>query len=496
MYRPDVQPQQQQQQQQASGSGTQRQQQPEQQQQQQQPVAPAAKTNSPTPAREKAMPATRKSKKRKGRPEPDNIDVVDLVADSNVDVAPAKASATATASSLIQVGQRWIPAPPPATTAMVAMHDDVYDIASIPAPLIEQAVTGAIQTADVGEDAAEQPGPKRHRVSSGSLVGSGLSVSWTRFGLHERLKQTATGATPLQSAPWHSQKKESSGSGVPPPKQEHALSNRDRVSAIRNFVQAAVSAPWRQATPMVVVVAPPPPPVPVRVTPPAVPVQAPEAAVQPAAYAPHMPRAIPVPPQPRQVGAPPTSSRDIFVTPPLTRRALAAASPSTASPSSKYASPAVDSPDFAFVRPAPSPPSVLQNMMPPPPPLKRVPPPPAPLKNGGICDDLVSLSECAPCPCSSIHVHVGALAYVHYGAPGKPCISGVCDFCVAAFKLVVHAVASSLARMASLPSVRIEIWRARLPSRIPRLNLARLSRERENYGALDLYDDCPSLSPA
>eukprot|EP00971_Amphidinium_carterae_P117098 2318898-Amphidinium_carterae.1 len=59
--------------------------------------------------------------------------------------------------------------------------------------------------------------------------------------------------------------------------------------------------------------------------------------------------------------------------------------------------------------------------------------------------------------------------------------------------MLVRAVALSLASMAqspSLPRVRIELWRANLP----RLNLARIirQRERENaYGALDLYDDAP-----
>eukprot|EP00971_Amphidinium_carterae_P174721 3463099-Amphidinium_carterae.1 len=57
--------------------------------------------------------------------------------------------------------------------------------------------------------------------------------------------------------------------------------------------------------------------------------------------------------------------------------------------------------------------------------------------------------------------------------------------------MLVRAVALSLASMAqspSLPRIRIELWRANPP----RLNLARIIRQRENaYGALDLYDDAP-----
>eukprot|EP00971_Amphidinium_carterae_P321849 6397859-Amphidinium_carterae.1 len=191
----------------------------------------------------------------------------------------------------------------------------------------------------------------------------------------------------------------------------------------------------------------------------------------------HMPRAIPVPPPPQRSGAPSTSTNRYTnaladVTPPVSRRAL-----SVASPSSKYSSPAA-SPDsaqsFAYVRPVPSPPNVLRNM-PPPPPLKRVPPPPAPLKNGESCGELVNLLDSAPCRCWLAHVHVGAL--------DRLSISFVCDSCVAAFELV-RAVAPSLAKMASLPRVRLEIWRAN-PSNFPRLNLARIIREREQYGALD-----------
>eukprot|EP00971_Amphidinium_carterae_P327648 6459105-Amphidinium_carterae.2 len=375
MYRPDVESSQQQQQQQASGSGTQTQH--EQWQQQHDPtpeqpagqVTPAGQVVDPPPALEKAMPA-KHAQKRSRRSEPAQVDVVDLVAEGNTEHPTA-----AKAPGLTRVGQLWIPTPPPATAALASSNEevnedvgDVYDNSSIPAPLIEHAVASAISTE---QDEVESSAPKRRRTSSGSLIGvpspgnvAPLSVTWTRFGLHEKLtrvvKQSASGSTNLPMAPWHE---------APPPAQAHVLSNKDRISAISNFGQAAVSAPWRQpaavsAPAVQIVVAPPPP---VRTAP--VPIPA------PVVVAAAKPVTIPAPPPPqRLVHSAPSATTDrdssalAYVTPPVTRRAL-----SVASPSSKYSSPAA-SPDsgqsFAYVRPLPSPPNVKQTM-PPPPPIRK-----------------------------------------------------------------------------------------------------------------------------
>eukprot|EP00971_Amphidinium_carterae_P093342 1847084-Amphidinium_carterae.1 len=341
MYRPDVpntgsqQPQQQQQQQQASSSGTQH-------QQQQQPAhdtSPSqtaqtnevkAKSAAAPPTLGKAMPA-KAAKRVAGKAE--------------------DTSAAAKAPGLTRVGNLLIPTPPPATITTVKpmevevvdlvdggitnMAVDDYDTTNVPAPLIDQAASDALDS--VAGDRIES---KRRRTStSGSLVGvpspgniAPLSVSWTRFGLHERLthvvKKNASGSASSHVAPWDE---------APPP----SLSNKDRISAISTFVQAAVSAPWRQtaaapAPQIQIEVAPPPP---VRTAPGPAP-----AAIESG------PRTIPAPPPPQRLVTsaqpmvapcepPPTTVQDTtalaYVTPPLSRRAL-----SVASPSSKYSSPA------------------------------------------------------------------------------------------------------------------------------------------------------------
>eukprot|EP00971_Amphidinium_carterae_P089081 1763015-Amphidinium_carterae.2 len=209
-----------------------------------------------TPALEKAMPAQPAKKRAEHPTVPTTSSSKRVAGDANVAATVAKAPGLTRPSEVDIVDL--------VADGEADLVVDDYD-SNVPAPLLDQAATNAIDSV-----ADDRVGQKRRRTStSGTLVGvpspgnpAPLSVSWTRFGLHERLthnakakrnKKASSGAALAHVAPWDE---------APPPSQ--TLNNRDRISAISNFVNAAVSAPWRQAAPVHQqnqIVVPPPPPV-------------------------------------------------------------------------------------------------------------------------------------------------------------------------------------------------------------------------------------------